>query len=132
METPNSKKLCPFFGHMTARFGIGLRNLVIFVHNDALSTIISTFQVVSLVNLTLAEMREALVEFCKLLVKDTYAVFYFAGHGFERGGRSYLMPIDATDSYLRNENLASAEVLSAMQATEAKLNVVLLDCCRTE
>ena len=117
---------------MTARFGIGLRNLVIFGHNDALSTIISTFQVVSLVNLTLAEMREALVEFCKLLVKDTYAVFYFAGHGFEQGGRSYLMPIDATDSYLRNENLASAEVLSAMQATEAKLNVVLLDCCRTE
>lgn len=90
------------------------------------------FKVVSLVNLTLTEMREALVEFCKLLVEDTYAVFYFAGHGFERGGRSYLMPIDATDSYLRNENMASAEVLSAMQATDAKLNVVLLDCCRTE
>ena len=92
----------------------------------------SKFQVVSLVNLTLTEMREALVEFCKLLVADTYAVFYFAGHGFERGGRSYLMPVDATDSYLRNENMASAEVLSAMQATDAKLDVVLLDCCRTE
>ena len=72
------------------------------------------------------------MEFCKLLVEDTYAVFYFAGHGFERGGRSYLMPIDASDSYLRNENMASAEVLTAMQATKAKLNVVLLDCCRTE
>ncbi|KAL9987618.1 hypothetical protein ACROYT_G001958 [Oculina patagonica] len=90
------------------------------------------FKVVSLVNLTLKEMREALVEFCKLLVEDTYAVFYFAGHGFERGGRSYLMPIDATESYRRNENMASAEVLRTMQATEAKLNVVLLDCCRTE
>lgn len=89
-------------------------------------------QVVSLVNLTLKEMREALVEFCKLLVEDTYAVFYFAGHGFQRGGRSYLMPIDATDSYQTSENMASAEVLSAMQDTKAKLKLVLLDCCRTE
>ena len=87
---------------------------------------------VSLVNLTLKEMREALEEFCKLLVEDTYTVFYFAGHGFERGGLSYLMPIDATHSYLCNENMASAEVLNAMQATKAKLKLVLLDCCRTE
>ena len=121
-----------FFGHVTACLEIGHWNLFILAQHCTISTIISTFQVVSLVNLTLAEMREALVEFCKLLVEDTYAVFYFAGHGFERGGRSYLMPVDATDSYLRNENMASAEVLSAMQATKAKLNVVLLDCCRTE
>lgn len=113
------------------RLGIG-QKIFTFVHNDALSTIMSKFQVVSLVNLNLEEMRQALVEFCKLLVKDTYAVFYFAGHGFERSGRSYLMPIDATNSYLPKENMATAEVLSAMQATDAKLNVVLLDCCRTE
>lgn len=113
------------------RLGIG-QKIFMFVHNDALSTIMSKFQVVSLVNLNLEEMRQALVEFCKLLVKDTYAVFYFAGHGFERSGRSYLMPIDATNSYLPKENMATAEVLSAMQATDAKLNVVLLDCCRTE
>lgn len=89
-------------------------------------------QVVSLVNLTLKEMREALQQFCRLLVKDTYAVFYFAGHGFECGGRSFLMPVDATDRYSRNENMATAEVLKAMQETKAKLNIVLLDCCRSE
>ena len=83
-------------------------------------------------NLTLQEMRQALVEFCKLLVEDTYAVFYFAGHGFECGGRSYLMPVNATDSYLPNENMASSEVFCSMQETKAKLNVILLDCCRTE
>lgn len=90
------------------------------------------FKVVSLVNLTLKEMREALQQFCRLLVKDTYAVFYFAGHGFECGGRSFLMPVDATDRYSRNENMATAEVLKAMQETKAKLNIVLLDCCRSE
>lgn len=85
-----------------------------------------------MVNLTLKEMRDALQKFCRLLVKDTYAVFYFAGHGFEYGGLSYLMPVDASGSYLLSENMASSEVLVAMQATKAKLNVVLLDCCRTE
>lgn len=89
-------------------------------------------QVVSLVNLTLEEMRKALVEFCRLLVEDTYAVFYFAGHGFERGGLSYLMPVDASHSYRCQENMASAKVLKAMQETKAKLKLVLLDCCRTE
>ena len=77
-------------------------------------------------------MREALQQFCRLLVEDTYAVFYFAGHGFEHGGHSYLLPVDATDSYRHNENMASSEVLKAMQETKAKLHVVLLDCCRTE
>lgn len=90
------------------------------------------FKVVSLVNLTLEEMRKALTEFCMLLVEDTYAVFYFAGHGFERGGLSYLMPVDATPLYHWQENMASAEVLKAMQETKAKLKLVLLDCCRTE
>lgn len=90
------------------------------------------FKVVSLVNLTLAEMREALRQFCNLLVEETYALFYFAGHGFERHGHSYLMPVDATDKYHPHENMASSEVLKAMQNTKAKLNVVLLDCCRSE
>ena len=77
-------------------------------------------------------MQEALRQFCQLLVEDTYAVFYFAGHGFELGGLSYLMPIDATISYKASENLAASEVLVAMQGTRAKQYVVLLDCCRTE
>lgn len=104
-----------------------------FVKDCCLSQISFHFlQVVSLVNLTLEEMRVALAEFCKLLVEDTYAVFYFAGHGFERGGLSYLMPVDATPLYHWQENMASAEVLKAMQETKAKLKLVLLDCCRTE
>lgn len=88
-------------------------------------------QVVSLVNLTLQEMKEALQQFCRLLVEDTYAVFYFAGHGFECSGHSYLMPVDATDRYHHHENMASSDVLKAMQETKAKLSVVLLDCCRS-
>ena len=90
------------------------------------------FQVVSLVNLTLDEMRVALHQFCLLLDEDMCALFYFAGHGFETAlGESYLIPIDATSSYSTRENMPVAEVLSNLQERRAKLNVILLDCCRT-
>ncbi|XP_048583594.1 mucosa-associated lymphoid tissue lymphoma translocation protein 1 isoform X3 [Nematostella vectensis] len=89
------------------------------------------FKVVSLVNLTLKEMEFALDEFYKLLVKDTYALFYFAGHGFEINGQGYLMPIDATERYHPQENLPASKVLETMQNSEAKLNIIVLDCCRT-
>ncbi|EDO37454.1 predicted protein [Nematostella vectensis] len=89
------------------------------------------FKVVSLVNLTLKEMEFALDEFYKLLVKGTYALFYFAGHGFEINGQGYLMPIDATERYHPQENLPAWKVLETMQNSEAKLNIIVLDCCRT-
>jgi mucosa-associated lymphoid tissue lymphoma translocation protein 1 len=76
-------------------------------------------------------MQDALKLFAELLHSGVYAVFYFAGHGFEAGGKSYLMPIDADDTYNCSENLPTAEVLQIMQEREAKLKVLLIDSCRT-
>ena len=76
-------------------------------------------------------MREALKLFAQLLDSGVYAVFYFAGHGFESGGKSYLMPINADGKYDCSDNLPANEVLQIMQEREAKLKVLLLDCCRT-
>ena len=89
------------------------------------------FKVVSLVNLTLEEMKDAVKLFCELLESNMYAVFYFAGHGFEVQGESYLMPVDASSSYKVEENLPVSHVLSSMIENRTKLNVLLLDCCRT-
>ncbi|XP_028399098.1 mucosa-associated lymphoid tissue lymphoma translocation protein 1 homolog isoform X3 [Dendronephthya gigantea] len=89
------------------------------------------FKVISLVNLRLHEMRRALQLFAKLLDPGVYAVFYFAGHGFETNGKSYLMPIDADEKYDCSQNLPANEVLQILQEREAKLKVLLLDCCRT-
>jgi mucosa-associated lymphoid tissue lymphoma translocation protein 1 len=76
-------------------------------------------------------MREALKLFAKLLDSGVYAVFYFAGHGFEAGGKSYLMPVNADERYDCSENLPANEVLQIMQEREAMLKVLLIDCCRT-
>ena len=76
-------------------------------------------------------MKHAIKVFAGLLDSGVYALFYFAGHGFEANGKSYLMPINASDKYECTENVSSNEVLQLMKEKEARLKVLLLDCCRT-
>lgn len=76
-------------------------------------------------------MQEALKLFAQLLNSGVYALFYFAGHGFEVDGTSYLMSTSADDKYSCSENLPANDVLRIMQEREAKLKVLLIDSCRT-
>ena len=90
------------------------------------------FKVVSLINLNLEDMRNAVKFFCGLLDSGTYALFYFAGHGFEIDGESYLMALDATDRYVPEENLSLSEVITPLTKKNPKLSVLLVDSCRTQ
>ncbi|KAM4748945.1 mucosa-associated lymphoid tissue lymphoma translocation protein 1-like [Rhinophrynus dorsalis] len=88
------------------------------------------FCVVSLVDLTHREMITAVNQFLQLLDKGMYGLFYYAGHGYERSGRNYMVPIDAPQPY-RPENCISVQkILQKMQERKTALNVVLLDTCR--
>ncbi|XP_051512323.1 mucosa-associated lymphoid tissue lymphoma translocation protein 1-like [Myxocyprinus asiaticus] len=88
------------------------------------------FRVVSLLDLTLQEMQAAIVKFLQLLDRGVYAVFYYAGHGYEHSGRNYLVAIDAPRPY-RTENCVCVQrVMHSMQERKAQLNVILLDTCR--
>ncbi|XP_051726267.1 mucosa-associated lymphoid tissue lymphoma translocation protein 1 isoform X2 [Ctenopharyngodon idella] len=88
------------------------------------------FRVVSLLDLTLQEMQAAIDKFLQLLDRGVYAVFYYAGHGYEHNGRNYLVAIDAPRPY-RTENCVCVQrVMHSMQERKAQLNVILLDTCR--
>ncbi|XP_075432187.1 mucosa-associated lymphoid tissue lymphoma translocation protein 1-like isoform X2 [Ascaphus truei] len=88
------------------------------------------FCVVSLVDLTRAEMLTAVGQFLQFLQRGAYGLFYYAGHGYERSGRNYMVPIDAPQPY-RPENCISVQnILQRMQERKTALNVVLLDTCR--
>lgn len=89
------------------------------------------FTVVSLADLNLKEFRRAVSFFCQLLSEDMYAVFYFAGHGFEVHGDSYLMPVDATASFSTQENYRASEILNSIVKCRPRLSMLILDCCRT-
>nr|XP_033776905.1 mucosa-associated lymphoid tissue lymphoma translocation protein 1-like isoform X1 [Geotrypetes seraphini]XP_033776906.1 mucosa-associated lymphoid tissue lymphoma translocation protein 1-like isoform X1 [Geotrypetes seraphini] len=88
------------------------------------------FRVVSLLDLTKSEMLTAVNQFLQLLGKGVYGLFYYAGHGYERSGRNYMVPIDAPQPY-RPENCISVQnILQKMQERQTALNILLLDTCR--
>uniref|UniRef100_A0A1A7W9U7 Mucosa associated lymphoid tissue lymphoma translocation gene 1a n=1 Tax=Iconisemion striatum TaxID=60296 RepID=A0A1A7W9U7_9TELE len=88
------------------------------------------FKVVSLLDLNFQEMHSAVTEFLLLLDKGVYGLLYFAGHGYENYGNSFMVPIDAPASYTSKHCLCVQNILTKMQEKETGLNVFLLDMCR--
>ncbi|KAM6921088.1 MALT paracaspase 2 [Xenentodon cancila] len=88
------------------------------------------FKVVSLLDLNWREMHSAVTEFLLLLDKGVYGLLYFAGHGYENYGNSFMVPVDAPSSYTSEHCLCVQNILSRMQEKETGLNVFLLDMCR--
>jgi TPR repeat protein len=61
------------------------------------------------------------------------SLFYYAGHGVQLHGKNFLAPVEASltkeaDVYVRM--LDAAAVLTQMEGSGARLNVVILDACR--
>ncbi|NXL65666.1 MALT1 protein, partial [Chordeiles acutipennis] len=98
----------------------------------ALSTLLRQldFKVVSLLDLCKAEMQMAVNEFLLLLDKGVYGLLYYAGHGYENFGNSFMVPIDAPSSYTSAHCLCVQQVLQSMQQRRTGLNIFLLDMCR--
>ncbi|NWW86257.1 MALT1 protein, partial [Rhynochetos jubatus] len=98
----------------------------------ALSTLLRQldFKVVSLLDLCKAEMQMAVNEFLLLLDKGVYGLLYYAGHGYENFGNSFMVPIDAPSSYTSAHCLCVQRVLRSMQQRRTGLNIFLLDMCR--
>uniref|UniRef100_A0A671LED8 Mucosa-associated lymphoid tissue lymphoma translocation protein 1-like n=1 Tax=Sinocyclocheilus anshuiensis TaxID=1608454 RepID=A0A671LED8_9TELE len=88
------------------------------------------FKVVSLLDLTEFEMRNAVEEFLSLLRKGVYGLLYYAGHGYENFGNSFMVPVDAPNPYRSGNCLCVQSILKLMQEKETGLNVFLLDMCR--
>uniref|UniRef100_H3B0U4 MALT paracaspase 2 n=1 Tax=Latimeria chalumnae TaxID=7897 RepID=H3B0U4_LATCH len=89
-----------------------------------------SFKVVSLLDLTRDEMQRAVSEFLLLLDKGVYGLLYFAGHGYENYGNSFMVPVDAPSSYTSEHCLCVQNILHHMQERQTGLNIFLLDMCR--
>ncbi|XP_069733981.1 mucosa-associated lymphoid tissue lymphoma translocation protein 1-like isoform X6 [Phaenicophaeus curvirostris] len=57
-------------------------------------------------------------------------LLYYAGHGYENFGNSFMVPIDAPSSYTSAHCLCVQRVLRSMQERRTGLNIFLLDMCR--
>jgi len=89
------------------------------------------FKVVSLLDLTLDEMHDAISMFCRLLSEDVYTIFYCAGHGFvANNGRHYLTPWDAHPDVSPSECMCIESIQEKIQEKKPKLMMFCLDICR--
>jgi len=75
----------------------------------------------------------ALQKFGNQVLGAEVALFYYAGHGLQVGGRNFLVPVNANptkeaDVYL--QMVDTSVVLSQMEGSGTRLNIVILDACR--
>ena len=94
---------------------------------------IDGFQVVSLIDLTSAELKAAVDNFINLIDEGVIAVFYFCGHGFEAESENYLIPIDAEElGDGPGVCIRAQEIHARMQMKNARLSFLILDACRVK
>ena len=83
-------------------------------------------------DLTHTQLQQALRDFGDLAEKADWAVVFFAGHGIEVNGMTYLVPVDAAlrrDTHVTEETISLAQIQAKVDAA-AKLGLVILDSCR--
>jgi len=77
-------------------------------------------------------MGRALKNFGDRVEGAAWAVVFFAGHGIEMNGATYLVPIDAElkrDTHISDEAMSLTAVQAKVDAA-SKLGLVILDACR--
>ncbi|XP_072295230.1 MALT paracaspase 2 [Eucyclogobius newberryi] len=123
-------KVALLIGNMNYKYHTQLCAPIADVHELTNLLRLLDFKVVSLLDLNCQEMHSAVTEFLLLLDKGVYGLLYFAGHGYENYGNSFMVPIDAPASYTSEHCLCVQNILTRMQERETGLNVFLLDMCR--
>ncbi|XP_072291826.1 mucosa-associated lymphoid tissue lymphoma translocation protein 1 [Eucyclogobius newberryi] len=123
-------KVALLIGNLNYAHHPGLTAPVMDVHELGLLLQQLGFKVLSLLDLTAEQMSAAVHNFTQLLDTGVYGLFYYAGHGFERAGRNYLVPVDAPQPYHTSTCVCVQRVMGKMQEKRTALSVILLDACR--
>jgi len=91
------------------------------------------FQVTSLQDTTLRDMKEAIKRFAQSLDYGGVGLLYYAGHGIQVDGRNYLIPIDARiekDYEAEYTSVHASWILDAIGAAKNRVSIIVLDACR--
>lgn len=94
------------------------------------------FEVVMAFDLTRDIMKQTVEEFAARVLEkgnNTVAMVYYAGHGVQVDGENFLIPIDAkfdAEDDLPEQGVKLADVVAALEATQTKARIVVVDACR--
>ena len=93
------------------------------------------FTVVVGENLSRSKMSDAVEAFAERLTKNSVALFYYSGHGVQMDGSNYLVPVDNAgiqrESQAEERFYPASRLLTQMARARCRLNVLVLDACRT-
>ena len=91
------------------------------------------YQGQALLDLDRPRLVSALSDFAESLRRDDIVVFYFAGHGLERQGLNYLIPINFAGqnaAQLPYEAPTAQDIQKQLLAGEPSMLIMILDACR--
>jgi len=94
------------------------------------------FEVIRATNVTRREMNRQLQTFTSKLNPGDEALFFYAGHGVEIGGRNFLLPVDVPaanpgqENFIISESVAVDRILDHIRGRNARISILMLDACR--
>ncbi|MBL9113861.1 MAG: caspase family protein [Verrucomicrobiaceae bacterium] len=91
------------------------------------------FSVTQVTEASRAKIEDALITFQNAIPKGGTALIYFAGHGIEVDGQSYVLGTNArlkARSLLSEEGMKAETMAQFMVDSGAKSSFLFLDCCR--
>ena len=111
-----------------------LRNPVNDAQGMAAALEATGFEVDLGLDLTQAQMRQAIAAYVEGLVKArAVGLFYFAGHGVQLAWRNYLVPVDAQIEHIdevRSRTIDVNSVIDGIRTAGNPMNLIILDACR--
>lgn len=76
------------------------------------------------------EIRKVVAEFCERLKKYDAALFYYSGHGIQKDGVNYIVPVNAENN-LEEQCVSISDILTKMDKSGVRKKIIILDACRT-
>jgi hypothetical protein len=86
-------------------------------------------------NFSSRQLEEALLQFFQDSRQADVAVIYYAGHGFDVEGKSYLIPVnmnpvEVSATHIKRDAFSFSWMESQLKAKGVKLSVFFIDACR--
>ena len=91
------------------------------------------FEVLHFTNLDQKGMKQAIDVFGEKIKNYEVSLFYYSGHGIQLNGYNYLIPVDAnlgTEEDAEYDCVDAGRILSKMELSGTKTNIIILDACR--
>ncbi|OQX27994.1 MAG: hypothetical protein BWK80_02540 [Desulfobacteraceae bacterium IS3] len=86
-------------------------------------------------DLSFQQMMKSVEDFGDELLKGGgVGLFYYSGHGMQHNGRNFLIPVNENitrENEIQYKSVDAGLVLAKMENARNRLNIVILDACRT-